>query len=209
MKKTFVSLIAAASVLGLAGSAYAAMEGGPGMRAHRGMMAAGPMTLADVEKSVKDRFALLDTNKDGVVEKTEADSARDKMQDDRRDAHFKTMDANGDGSISRAEFDAGHEKRAEDREAGKGHAMRGHGQGRGKGFGMGRGGHGRGGVNGGGMFAHADANSDGKVTLSEALAKPTAHFKTMDANKDGTVTPEERQAAREKMRAERKAKRTI
>jgi hypothetical protein len=206
MKKTFVSLIAAASVLGIAGSAYAAMEGGHGMGGHRGMMAAGPMTLADVEKSVKDRFALLDTNKDGVVEKTEADAARDKMQDDRRDAHFKTMDANGDGSISRAEFDAGHEKRAEDRKAGKGHAMRGQGrgEGRGKGFGMGRGGHGR-----GGMFAHADANSDGKVTLSEALAKPTAHFKTMDANKDGTVTPEERQAAREKMRAERKAKRDL
>jgi hypothetical protein len=209
MKKTFVSLIAAASVLGLAGSAYAAMEGGPGMGGHRGMMAAGPMTLADVEKSVKDRFALLDTNKDGVVEKTEADAARDKMQDDRRDAHFNTMDANGDGSISRAEFDAGHEKRAEDRKAGKGHAMHGRGEGGGEGRGKGRGGHGRGGMNGGGMFANADANSDGKVTLSEALAKPTAHFKTMDANKDGTVTPEERQVAREKIRAERKAKRDI
>jgi hypothetical protein len=48
---------------------------------------------------------------------------------------------------------------------------------------------------GGDLFTKADANSDGKVTLSEATSKALEMFDRADANKDGTVTPEERRAA--------------
>lgn len=46
------------------------------------------------------------------------------------------------------------------------------------------------------LFTKADANKDGKVTLSEATGKALEMFDRADANKDGTVTPEERRAAR-------------
>src|SRR3546814_17190290 len=58
----------------------------------------------------------------------------------------------------------------------------------------------------GDMFAKLDANSDGKVTKAEFTAKPLEMFGKADANKDGTVTPEERKAAWEKMRSERKTR---
>jgi hypothetical protein len=176
--KTNTLILAAVSAVALGGTAIAAKE-------HGGMMAAGPVKLADVEAKVRAHFAMLDTNKDGVVEQAEAGAAREKMRDDGRDAHFKAMDANNDGSISRAEFDAGHADQAGE------HGMRGHHSDM-------RSGHG--GMGGGRLFGLADANSDGKVTLAEALAKSTEHFKAMDANKDGTVTSDERKAARGKMR---------
>jgi len=47
----------------------------------------------------------------------------------------------------------------------------------------------------GDLFAKADANGDGKVTLSEATSKALELFDQADANHDGTVTPEERRAA--------------
>ena len=51
------------------------------------------------------------------------------------------------------------------------------------------------------MFATADANKDGKVSLQEANAAAAAHFDKADANRDGTLTPEERRAAHKAMRA--------
>lgn len=197
MKKPLL-ILAAASALGLGGVAIAAghMAGG----GHR-MDMSKPMTLQDIETRVKDHFAKLDTNKDGVVEKAEADAARTKMRGERRAERFAMLDANKDGSISQAEFDAAHAARAEGKPDGDGR----------KGMGRHHGHGGKGGMRGmggrGDLFTRADANNDGKVTLAEALTKPTEHFKMMDANKDGTVTPEERKAAHEKMRAEWKAKR--
>jgi hypothetical protein len=54
---------------------------------------------------------------------------------------------------------------------------------------------------GGGMM-RLDANHDGVVTRAEMIAEADARFAAMDTNKDGKVTPEERDAAREAMRAQ-------
>ena len=169
--------------------------------AHEDMQAmhAEPMTKAAVEAKIKTHFAKVDANADGYIVKTEAEAAHGKMMGDMRDRHFKSMDANGDGSISRAEFDAQHGSGAA---GGEGH------EGAHK-VGMMRHGSQGGGhmaMMGAHMFERADADKDGRVSLAEALARSMAHFDKVDANKDGTITPEERKAAHEKMRAERRAK---
>ena len=51
------------------------------------------------------------------------------------------------------------------------------------------------------MIARLDSDKDGKVSLAELSARTLAMFDRADANHDGIVTPEERQAAREAMRA--------
>jgi Ca2+-binding EF-hand superfamily protein len=51
------------------------------------------------------------------------------------------------------------------------------------------------------MARMADTNSDGAITTAEFTAAALQRFDAMDTNKDGQVTPEERQAAREQMRA--------
>lgn len=114
-----------------------------------------PATRAEVEAKVKERFAM--------------------------------MDANKDGAITRAEFDAGHATLREGRWSGKRLAMTA--------------------MRAGGMFAARDADSDGRVSLAEALARPLARFDRADANKDGTLTPEERKAARQQKRDEWRTKR--
>lgn len=53
----------------------------------------------------------------------------------------------------------------------------------------------------GGPMMHADANGDGVITHAEAIADAEARFAAMDTNKDGRITPDEREAAREAMRA--------
>lgn len=55
---------------------------------------------------------------------------------------------------------------------------------------------------GGGMM-RADANHDGTISRAEMIADAQARFAAMDADKDGKVTGDEREAAREAMRAQR------
>ena len=55
---------------------------------------------------------------------------------------------------------------------------------------------------GGGMM-RLDANHDGIITRAEMVAEADARFAAMDTNRDGKVTPDERDAAREAMRAQR------
>jgi Ca2+-binding EF-hand superfamily protein len=50
------------------------------------------------------------------------------------------------------------------------------------------------------MFAAADANKDGRVSLQEATAAAAAHFDRLDTNHDGVVTPDEMRAAHAAMR---------
>jgi hypothetical protein len=50
------------------------------------------------------------------------------------------------------------------------------------------------------LFAMADANHDGRVSLQEAEAVALARFDRMDLNHDGKLTPDERRQARERMR---------
>ena len=187
-----LGLVAAVSIPVLA--AQHGGHHGKGHGADMGTMTDGPTTRGDVETRVKTHFAAVDADKDGFIVAAEAGAMRTKHHAEMRDAHFSAMDSNKDGSISRAEFDAGHQTERQ------GAAVAGEGKG---GHHMRGGGHRKmGGMMGGGrMFERADANTDGKVSLAEALAKPLARFDAADTNKDGTLTPEERKAARETMRA--------
>ncbi len=190
MKKSI--LIGAAVVAAVAIPALA-QDMAPG----KGRMMA-PQTRADVEASVKTRFARLDADRDGAVTTAEAQGVAQKARTDAQARHFDMMDANKDGSLSRAEFDAGHANRMVKRGEPRGPG--------GEGKGMKRGGRMGGGM-GGKMLEAQDANKDGKVTLAEATAAALARFDMVDADRNGTITPEERQAHRAKMRTEWQAKR--
>jgi Ca2+-binding EF-hand superfamily protein len=47
------------------------------------------------------------------------------------------------------------------------------------------------------MFAAADLNKDGKVSLAEMQQTALQHFDRADANHDGKLTPDERKQARQ------------
>lgn len=178
MKRLIIGASAAAL---LAGSAWAIAD-----MDHNGMR--GPQTRAEVEAKVKEHFAKIDTNKDGAITKEEADAFKAASRAEMRDKMFAMLDTDKNGQISRAEFDAHHTD-----SMGGGHGM-GHMR--------------RGGMNAmrGDLFARADANGDGKVTLAEATGKALELFDRADTNKDGTVTPEERRAAWQKWKEERRDK---
>lgn len=170
--KKFV--IGASAVALLAGSAWAIAD-----KDHKGMRA--PQTRAQVEAKVKEHFAKIDANKDGAITKEEADAFKTERRGEMRDKMFAALDADKNGQISRQEFDAHH------------------GDGKGRGHHMGgMRGHRGGMMMHGGLFARADANGDGKVTLAEATGKALERFDAADTNKDGTVTPEERRAGWQK-----------
>lgn len=188
MKKILL-LAAAAGMLAVPGMAIAE---------HHGHGQDQPMTRAQLQQKLDEKFAKIDTNKDGAITKAESDAHREAMKKEwaakraeRHNERFTAMDTDKDGQISKAEFDAAHAARAEkwgDGKRGDRKIMRGHHMGNGE--------------MRGDMFAKLDANSDGKVTKAEFTAKPLEMFGKADANKDGTVTPEERKAAWEKMRSE-------
>ena len=72
----------------------------------QGRKAAQPMTKAEVEARVKERFARMDANRDGAVTREEIDAARAAHRAERQDRRFDVLDADRNGVISRAEFDA-------------------------------------------------------------------------------------------------------
>ena len=190
MKKTLLL----AGIAALAAAPLIAQE----MKGHEGhnMMAREPMTRTDVQTRVKAHFAEMDANKDGAVTQAEIDAGRTAKMAERHSEMFTKMDTDKNGSISRTEFDTHHAAKMQGgRGAMEGHRGMKHGDGPGK---MGR--------MGGRMFAMADANKDGKVTEAEATTAALAHFDKVDTDKNGTISDAEHQAAREKMRAEWKAK---
>jgi hypothetical protein len=150
--------------------------------------AARPLTRAAVEARVEARFARADANRDGFITREEAQAARPGARGDRgerptgrRDALFARLDTNRDGQLSREEFDA--------RGAFAGRQGERFGQRGGRQAFAGRG------------FAMLDADRDGRVSIGEARARALQAFERADTNRDGVVTPEERQAAREALRA--------
>ncbi|HEX2803046.1 MAG TPA: EF-hand domain-containing protein [Sphingomicrobium sp.] len=145
-----------------------------------------PMTRDALVQKVQAHFAKIDADKDGFVTKAEMEAARGSMRErmkqrmgQRMEQHgpemFDRMDANKDGSVSRAEFDAAHQSMA-------GHMAQPGGKRIRMMSGAGMAGH---------MFATADADNDGRVSLAEATAAAAAHFDKADANRDGSLTPEE------------------
>ncbi len=177
-------------------------------------MAQRVTTRTEVVAKVREHFAQLDGNRDGVLTKAEAEAGRKEFKErfrqklgehrgqrlERRDpkAAFDRLDANKDGTVSREEFDKGHELRVERRMVMKDGAagapyrgMRMHRMG-----GMMMGGH---------MFEMADANKDGQVSLQEATDSAVRHFDMTDANRDGQITPDERRQMRRQMIEKRRA----
>lgn len=192
MKKT--SLIAGAALAALLAGVAVAQ---PGTRGD-----GQPLTRAEVQAKIAERFKKADANGDGFVTKAEADAARAGMRaafaekrQERKAERFAMLDKDRNGSLSKDEYLAP-SPRGDAREAGRPdrdgkHGWRGWG-GRHHGGGM---------AMMGDWFDRADVNKDGKVSLAEAQAGPLARFDRIDTNHDGTISPAERQAARDAMRA--------
>lgn len=140
------------------------------------------VTRAEAQAHSAEMFAMMDVNKDGKLDQADRAAHESAM----RDEHFTKLDSNKDGSISRAEFDAGHSGGAEgDRHQGPG----------------------MGGERMGGMMMQmADANKDQAISRDEFTAAHLKHFEMSDTNKDGRLTPQERRAARAKMRGHMQGK---
>lgn len=127
-------------------------------------------TKAAVEARVRAGFARRDINKDGFVDKAEADrdrsagiAAAQARYRQTRAAQFARIDTNKDGSISRAEFESVGAPRA------------------------------AGGSNP--WMDNFDIDKNGRVALAEVVAKTKNEFDLLDRNKDGTVTAAEMRAA--------------
>ena len=175
-------------------------------------------TRDEAVAKVREHFARLDTNRDGVLTQAEADAGRDLIKQrivqkksergDRRlerlqhrdpAVAFDRLDANKDGSISRDEFARGHEMRIERRVEKR--ADKAGAQGAPRAMKM----HRMGGMMGGHMFAMADLNKDSRVTLQEATDAAVRHFDMVDANRDGRITRDERMQMHRQMREQHRA----
>ncbi|MFA7587124.1 MAG: EF-hand domain-containing protein [Novosphingobium sp.] len=193
MKKPISRLPLAIAAVGLlaAGTAYA-VDGKPDK---------GPITRAEAQTHATEMFTRMDANKDGKID--QADRAA------RQAAMFDRIDTDKDGQISRAEFTAHHQQMGgEHRMGGKaggehrmGHGRMGHGK-----MDHGQMGHGR--MDQGGMMHRmADTNGDGAISQAEFTTAALQRFDRADANKDGIVTVEERRAAHDAMRQEKRQQR--
>jgi hypothetical protein len=136
-------------------------------------------TKVALDAQVRATFTRLDTNKDGYVDRAEADAAmnagltaRQAQVRKARDAEFTAIDTNKDGSISRQEFAMVGAPKA----PATGHSP---------------------------WLDRNDIDKNGRVALAEALAKATNGFDLLDTDKNGTISPAEVRAARAK-RAPRK-----
>jgi hypothetical protein len=118
-----------------------------------------------------DRMAQLDTNKDGVIDRSEAAKAPKFAE------HFDKLDANRDGRIT-----------AEERPQ--------------RGMRDGKGGHGD-------RMAQLDTNKDGRFSREELAGKERVlqNFAAIDSNQDGALSREEMQAHHRAHRGERGAPR--
>lgn len=155
---------------------------------------ARPITRAVFLKHVEDRFARLDVNHDGYIDRGEAGAPAGMAAGPRGprgrgdpNASFDRMDANHDGSISRAEYLAYRSRGPRARGAAADGAARPRRASLGWGF-TGR------------WFDRVDADHDGRISLAEAQRAATALFDRLDTNHDGVLSAEERAAARQGFR---------
>jgi Ca2+-binding EF-hand superfamily protein len=152
---------------------------------------ARPITRAVFLKHVEDRFARLDVNHDGYIDRGEAGAPAGMPAGPRGprgrgdpNASFDRMDANHDGSITRAEYLAYRSRGPRGaRSAAAAGAPRPRRASLGWGF-TGR------------WFDRVDADHDGRISLAEAQRAATALFDRLDTNHDGVLSSEERIAAR-------------
>lgn len=186
MRKSTLTAGAAAVLALLSAGAVMAQQPGPG-RAN-GADAEGRISRAAFIDSRIARLTALDTNRDGVVSPEERRAGMQARRSERMAARFDALDRNGDGTISREEFTAPREQGA-DRADRANRGERRHGP---------RGGHHQRGERG---------EARGAMTIADVQARLTAQFDRMDTNRDGFVTAEERTAARQAGRTERRGDR--
>jgi Ca2+-binding EF-hand superfamily protein len=168
--RQFIALSLAGAALLAGGVAYAQAEGTPAPNR-------APLTRADIEQRSAARFARMDVNQDGKLDRADREARRGIAPADRRKAAFERIDADGDGAISFEEFSAVREQRAERRGPDR---------------------------RGGRRIARgADTNRDGTVTQAEFASAALAGFDRIDVDKDGTISASER-PARRMMRRERR-----
>jgi Ca2+-binding EF-hand superfamily protein len=180
-------------------------------------------TRNEVVAKVREHFAMLDTNRDGLITAEEMGAMHGQQRDNtdgmratRGDhmamrggamgdpnAMFDRLDTNRDGQISRDEFGRAHEMRAERQVA-----INQDGRGAPEAPGMADQ-HGPGMMemhHMGGMGSHmlkmADLNRDGRVSLQEMTDSALQRFDQADTNRDGRISPEERQAMHQRMMQE-------
>ena len=126
-------------------------------------------TKAGVEAEAKVFFRRLDTNKDGKVERPEAQAFHSKAMALSQRLHreatitFTRLDTNKDGMLSREEYLAITGSMPSTREI---------------------------------WFDGNDANKDGRVELSEAVRRVQITFDALDTNKDGKLSAQEKAAVR-------------
>jgi Ca2+-binding EF-hand superfamily protein len=214
MKALFLSAAAAVAFAGFTPAVGAPADAAPAHAKH----ARGPMSRDQVTQMIQKQFAALDSNHDGVVTRTEADSAGkamhanlEKLMENRGEHVFDRLDSNKDGSVTKAEADAAFAKVAakskrpaptwekfathlDSNKDGKiSRAEFDAGQSKREQRMAAREAK-RGGI--GHMFEAADLNKDGRLTLKEANEAAARHFATADSNHDGSLSPEEIRAAR-------------
>jgi hypothetical protein len=172
-------------------------RGAPASPATRSAFA---VTRAAMERRVQARFSGTDSNRDGFVSQIEAQAAEEKARTERRTSAFGAMDADKSGSISRDEFEARANQRRDLFKQGGFRRDR-FTQERGK-----RSGEQRQSFIGVRQFDRLDADKDGRVSLTDAMAPATARFLSSDTNGDGSLSADERKAARQKYRGERRVR---
>lgn len=145
--------------------------------------------------SAKRRAALfdrLDTNHDGVISKDEFMAARRSMRESRATAmHYNAGNEPEMTPLPDMRMRKIHMDHAEMHDPSM-LQMGAHRPAMGHGFGA-------------RLFAMADRNPNGSVSLAEVEAAALQHFDQIDLNHDGKITPDERRQAHERMRARRSA----
>jgi Ca2+-binding EF-hand superfamily protein len=182
-----------------------------------------PVTRAAFLQRVQKQFARLDSNRDGFLTQDEAQAAAQAMRSrmeqgmaQRSSRLFDRLDTNNDGEITQAEFNAATANRPQqaanashrtpswDRLAARFDTNH-DGQITRVEFDAARAAHGQRTADTGKprlhragfaaqMFATADLNHDGRVSLQEATQAASQRFDAADTNHDGVLTPDEMRA---------------
>jgi Ca2+-binding EF-hand superfamily protein len=122
-------------------------------------------TKSEYETQARTRFQAIDRNRDGRIDRGEAEkahaealAAREKQQSDSRAQVFARLDRNADGSISREEFDAAAKPSVAPKEA---------------------------------WFDSNDIDRNGTIVVNEAVARALRDFEAIDSNNNGVLSESE------------------
>jgi len=224
MTKKKIALIAAGVLLAAGAAATVAAQGhrrfghqhmGPGEFGHfgpgmgdkmGGWHGRGPLSKADFDTRVRERFAGIDKNSDNILDAAEIEAALNQRMGERQkragmapgemgERMLRRFDGNKDGRVTKDEFlaevrrnfaemDLNNDGRITDDDLPP--MMRGRGvlAGAGQGPMMGRG---PGGLGPMAWLRDADANKDGVITLEEVVAAAEKRFAALDKTKDGVI----------------------